>query len=131
GRIKPDLVAPGTNILSVRSSQATENGWGSYNQYYMYLGGTSMASPLAAGAAALVREYYIEHEHSVNPSAALLKATLINSTVDITGYGNTSREAGQPVPNNHEGWGRIDVGAATTPGSRGFVDDAAGLNTAA
>ncbi|MCL5996832.1 MAG: S8 family serine peptidase [Chloroflexi bacterium] len=131
GRIKPDLVAPGTNILSVRSSLASGTGWGlfSSNSYYMYMGGTSMASPLAAGAAALVREYYIEHEAQTSPSAALVKATLINSAVDIAGYGNTSMEAGQPIPNNHEGWGRINLAAATAAGNRKFVDDTVGINT--
>jgi uncharacterized repeat protein (TIGR01451 family) len=130
GRIKPDVVAPGTNILSVRSSQADYDGWGMpYNQYYMYMGGTSMASPLVAGAATLVRDYYIEDEEHANPSAALIKATLINSAVDIEGYGNGAEEAGQPIPNNHEGWGRVDVGAATTPGERQFVDDTSGVST--
>jgi uncharacterized repeat protein (TIGR01451 family) len=132
GRIKPDVVAPGTNILSVRSSQASYGGWGTpYNQYYMYMGGTSMSSPLAAGAATLVREYYIAGEGHANPSAALIKATLINSAVDITGYGDTGREAGQPIPNNHEGWGRVNVGSATTPGKRQFVDNTSGVNTGA
>jgi uncharacterized repeat protein (TIGR01451 family) len=132
GRIKPDVVAPGTNILSVRSSRASYDGWGSpYDQYYMYMGGTSMASPLTAGAATLVREYYVEGEEHANPSAALVKATLINSAVDIGGYGNSSEEAGQPIPNNHEGWGRVDVGAATTPGERQFVDHASGVDTGA
>jgi serine protease AprX len=130
GRIKPDVVAPGTNILSVRSSQATGGGWwGLYDDYYMYMGGTSMASPLTAGAVALVRQYYIEGEAHANPSAALIKATLINSAVDIAGYGNASQEAGQPIPNNHEGWGRVDVAAATTPGFRQFEDDTQGVAT--
>ncbi|MCL5998850.1 MAG: S8 family serine peptidase [Chloroflexi bacterium] len=129
GRIKPDLVAPGTNILSVRSSQASEQGWGAFNQYYMYMGGTSMASPLSAGAATLVREFYVESQNVISPSAALIKATLINTAVDISGYGNSSYEAGQPIPNSHEGWGRIDVGAATTPGTRQFVDEATGVTT--
>jgi len=120
GRRKPDVVAPGTNILSTRSSAASGTGWGIYNTYYLYMGGTSMATPLTAGAAALVREYYIE-EYAHTPSAALLKGTLINSAVDITGYGNTGQEAGLPIPNNHEGWGRVNVNAATS-GGRQFVD---------
>jgi serine protease AprX len=120
GRLKPDIVAPGTNIVSTRSSVASGTGWGIYNTYYLYMGGTSMATPLTAGAVALVREYYIEAlAHA--PSAALLKATLINSAVDITGYGNTSQEAGLPIPNNHEGWGRVNVSAATS-GGRQFED---------
>lgn len=131
GRIKPDVVAPGTDIISVRSSQipSSSNGWGPYNSYYMYDGGTSMASPLTTGAAALVRQYYMVHENVADPSAALIKATLINTAVDIPGYGNSSYEAGAPIPNNSEGWGRVDVGAATTPG-RKFVDDGAGISTA-
>ncbi len=131
GRIKPDVVAPGTNILSVRSSLATENGWGAYDTYYMYMGGTSMASPLVTGAAAVVRDYYIDHEGHANPSAALVKATLINSAVDIAGYGSAGQEAGQPIPNMHEGWGRVNVAAATTPNKRQFVDNTTGVNTGA
>ena len=120
GRRKPDVVAPGTNILSTRSSATTATGWGPYNYYYTYMGGTSMATPLVAGTAALVREYYVDGGHV--PSAALLKATLINSAVDIPGYLNTNQEAGKPIPNQHEGWGRIDVGAATW-GDREFRDN--------
>jgi hypothetical protein len=55
-RLKPDVVAPGTNIASVRSSLATGSGWGAIDADYMYMGGTSMATPLAAGAAAIVRQ---------------------------------------------------------------------------
>jgi serine protease AprX len=124
GRIKPDLVAPGTNILSTLSSRATNAywyWWGPYDDYYMYMGGTSMSTPLVAGAATLVREYYIEERGYASPSAALVKATLINTAVDITGYGNPNQEAGKPIPNNHEGWGRVNVGAATS-GRREFHD---------
>jgi hypothetical protein len=46
---------------------------------------------------------------------------MINSAADIAGYGNPSREAGLAIPNNHEGWGRVNVGASTT-GSRQFED---------
>ena len=121
GRIKPDVVAPGTNIVSTRSGEISGHGWGPYpNSDYMYMGGTSMANPLIAGAATLVREYYVEGQ-SHTPSAALVKATLINSAADIAGYGAPGQEAAQPIPNNHEGWGRVDVGAATS-GSRKYRD---------
>ncbi|MBN1371976.1 MAG: S8 family serine peptidase [Anaerolineaceae bacterium] len=128
GRIKPDLVAPGTNILSTKSSQSIASGWGAYNPYYLYMGGTSMASPLSAGAATAVRDFLMSNGIA-NPSAALIKATLINSAVDIAGYGNTSYEAGQPIPNMHEGWGRINVAEATKPLVRRFVNNTTGLST--
>jgi len=128
GRIKPDLVAPGTNILSTRSSQITSNGWGPYNAYYMFMGGTSMASPVATGAAALVYDYYVKGFNYLTPSAALIKATLINTAVDIAGYGYANEEAGLPIPNNHEGWGRINVAEATRFMGRQFVDEVNGVS---
>lgn len=123
GRIKPDLVAPGTNILSTRSISATSTGWGAYNDYYMYDGGTSMATPLAAGAVTVVRDYLVNGAGIANPTAALIKAVLINSADDISGYGNAAEEAGQPIPNNHEGWGRINVAAAVSATNRVLYND--------
>ena len=54
GRLKPDLSAPGTYILSTKSSQTTSTGWAAYNSSYTYMGGTSMATPITAGATALL-----------------------------------------------------------------------------
>jgi len=106
-RIKPDVVAPGTDILSTRSSLAPlRNYWGSCakGEHYAYMGGTSMSAPLVAGCAALVREYYVDtRKHS--PSAALLKATLINSTRWITGQDSTADH--NSLPNFHQGFGCI------------------------
>ena len=77
GRIKPDLVAPGTNILSVRSQAlpaGANSGWGAWAKApgkYMFDGGTSMATPLTTGAAAVVRHYLRKVKRRANPSAAL------------------------------------------------------------
>ena len=67
---------------------------------YTLMKGTSMATPLAAGAAALVRQFY-EDKKSHSPSAALVKGTLINGATDIT--------PGTPRPDNDAGWGRVDL----------------------
>ncbi len=106
-RIKPDLVAPGTDILSTKSSLAPlRNFWGAYqtNGKYAYMGGTSMATPLVSGCAALVREYYVkQRDHS--PSAALLKATLINGTRPLSGPDALADFAF--TPNFHQGFGAV------------------------
>jgi serine protease AprX len=108
-RIKPDVVAPGTDIVSARSSTAPlRHFWGPYegNNQYAYMGGTSMAAPLVAGCAALVREYYVKsRDHQ--PSAALLKATLINSTRRLTAEDALADH--DLLPNFHQGFGCVFV----------------------
>ncbi|MDY7076208.1 MAG: Ig-like domain-containing protein [Chloroflexota bacterium] len=144
GRIKPDLVAPGTWILSGYSSLYQEgygdpvnpqtgeyqwDGWGMpYSEVYKYMGGTSMANPLAAGAATVVRDYY-QKAHSHSASAALVKATMINSAEDLLDENNDGDNDNDfPIPNNHEGWGRINLTNATDD-SHQFVEEVTGLGT--
>jgi len=143
-RIKPDVVAPGSWILSTYSDMYQQgydpspnpknnawqyDGYGfPYDQYYKYLSGTSMSNPLTAGGAAVVRDYY-NKAHGVNPSAALVKATIINSAVDMLDENNDGfNDNDFPIPNVHEGWGRINLDAATD-GSIQFVDEGTGLST--
>lgn len=136
GRIKPDLVAPGTNILSNRShAPGAGTLWGEYpdNSHYVYSGGTSMATPLAAGSGALVREWLVGRGIA-RPSAAAVKATLLNTTVDIAPgqYGAAEmREIPAARPNSVDGWGRADLGflAAPAPYTLWVDDHAQGLAT--
>ncbi len=116
GRIKPDIVAPGTNIVSVRSQQPTaEVLWGAYNQDYVYSGGTSMAAPLAAGAAVVTRQVLMEKLNQAQPTAALLKAYLTHTAAEMYPgqYGEVGAAHGQEIltlrPNSDEGYGRVDM----------------------
>lgn len=109
-RIKPDVVAPGTDIVSTKSSRApAANFWGPYAAHsgrYAYMGGTSMATPVVSGCLALIRQYYVD-TRNVEPSAALMKATLINSTRPLSG--STAIADFADVPNFHQGFGRIHM----------------------
>jgi serine protease AprX len=109
-RFKPDVVAPGTDIAAARSKDAPKHKfWGAYpkNKQYGFMGGTSMAAPCVAGCAALVREWYRTKGKWATPSAALLKATLINGTRRIAGTDAVAPLNGEP--NYHQGFGRIDM----------------------
>jgi len=111
-RIKPEFVAPGTYILSTKSRSAGACGWGAYNSSYCYMGGTSMATPVAAGATALLLEHLIENRNHAEPSASLVKAIYGATSVDMMGqYSSPTVGAGETIPNNHEGWGRLDMWA--------------------
>lgn len=92
GRIKPDLCFPGVQIVAARSSLAKIGT--PVDQYYTSLSGTSMATPHAAGACALLKQG--------NPSYSpqQIKDALMNSAKNL----------GQDL--NAQGKGRGDVLAA-------------------
>ena len=92
GRIKPDLVAPGTNIISACSPLVKGNL--PDEPAYTRMSGTSMAAAVAGGAAALLRQYFGLHG-AADPSAALMKAALINGA--------------DPVSDGGAGFGRLDL----------------------
>jgi len=122
GRIKPDIVAPGTWILSSRSSAASGTGWGFFNDKYEWMGGTSQATPHVSGAAILARQYFVECEN-LTPSAALLKAVLINGADDI---------GTADIPNMNEGWGRLNLTNSLFPEKprvMRYVDNTTGFNS--
>jgi len=107
-RIKPDVVAPGTFILSTRSTKLAPNNfaWKAYppNKSYFFMGGTSMATPLTAGAVGLVREFLRKEQGLANPSAALLKATLLAGAQRLP----KTAPAGT-IADPHQGFGRVNL----------------------
>jgi hypothetical protein len=100
-RRKPTVCAPGEDVIS--SVANTRFAYASYS-------GTSMATPAAAGALAIVRQYLAEGwyptgapvaANAFSPSAALLKAIAVGSAVnDVLGFA---------APDNNVGWGRLDL----------------------
>lgn len=125
-RFKPDVVAPGTCILSARSANLATDSTvfgSSSDPAFRFLSGTSMANALVAGCAAVLRETLVKNG-TPSPSAALIKALLINGAVELVGQYSPS-EAG-PSPNNNSGWGRVNLaGSVIIPGpnpNAGFGD---------
>lgn len=107
GRIKPTVTAPGYYLFSADN----DNDINTFNSGIRDMSGTSMSAPAHAGSAALVRQYYTDGYYptgtnnpadTLTPSAALLKATMVNSAVNMTG---TDIDA--PIPGNGQGWGRV------------------------
>ena len=90
GRVKPDIVAKGVDVLSTSSFS---------NTTYISKSGTSMSSPSVAGGLTLIQQYY----NSVNNSfmrAATLKGLVVH----------TASEAGTADgPDYKFGWGLLDV----------------------
>jgi hypothetical protein len=115
GRIKPELMAPGCTTsagddFANNTQNCTEDSGC----------GTSYAAPILVGSAALVRQYLSEGFYpsgsknpadALQPTAALLKALLINGAVPVTGRDNAG-QAITPIPSNEQGWGRIQLDRA-------------------
>ena len=116
GRIKPDLVSPGADIESADVLTDAEAANGTYCQKRS-ASGTSMATPIAAGAFTLLRQYFIDGFYpsgnrnaadSIVPSAALLKAVLINGAQALKGFESDGTPI-DPPPSPKQGWGRINL----------------------
>jgi len=135
GRLKPDVVAPGSFVLSTRSAQWDEltyysktndllNGSPDTNYfavlsnlnrsagpYYRFESGTSLAAAEVSGVLALMQEFF-EHRLGRTNSPALMKAMLINGARPL-GSAPATFPAGTT---NAQGWGLINL-ANSLPGS--------------
>ncbi|MEX2605936.1 MAG: S8 family serine peptidase [Kiritimatiellia bacterium] len=92
GRIKPDFVAKGSSVLSTTGDTT---GTSTYS-------GTSMASPNAAGSAALLIDYVRLRMPGHYFRSSTHKALLMNTATD----------RGNPGPDYTFGWGAVNVYAA-------------------
>jgi hypothetical protein len=102
GRVKPDLVAVGLDVLTTAAADG-----------YVSTNGTSISSAVVAGVAALLTDY-ARRRHGRDPSSSVLKALLIHSTRDL----------GEPGPDYQSGFGMADAELAAR------VLDAAGFDDA-
>ena len=125
GRIKPDLVAPGSHITGAAPQHPQYNGlsvcneaFPSTNPFHSLSSGTSQAAPHVSGAAALIRDWFTREQGLAPPSPAMTKAVLTNAASDLAAAG----------PDHDAGWGRVNVGTALDSAERVYVDQPGGAD---
>ena len=107
GRLKPDIVAPGTHVSGARPRHGAYTGVGTCTPsfgsgFYSLVSGSSQAAPQVAGAAALVRHWFKRTEPPfAEPSPAMTKAFLstrrATSAAATTARARRSRPAQTPT----------------------------------
>ena len=135
GRYKPDVVAPGYYVVSAESNGDAET----TSCSVAYSSGTSMATPIAAGAAALVRQYFANGHYAKHTeyiagvvsgstclssyfcynktwiSGNLVKAIMVNGAEPIWArydYANGDEQNLGNPPTKEQGWGRVALEAS-------------------
>ena len=90
GRIKPDIVGVGTDLLSTSNTS---------NTAYTTLSGTSMSSPQVAGSLFLLQQLYNRLNKNTFMRSATLKGLALHSAMDVGAVG----------PDYQTGWGLLDM----------------------
>ena len=90
GRIKPDIVGIGTDLLSTSNASTTS---------YAYLSGTSMATPQVSGSIFLLQQLYNRLNKNTFMRSATLKGLVLHTALDLEAEG----------PDYKTGWGLLDM----------------------
>jgi hypothetical protein len=115
GRIKPDIIGMGTDILSTSNASNTS---------YSYLSGTSMATPQVSGSIYLLQQLYNRLNANTFMRAATLKGLVLHTALDMEAVG----------PDYKTGWGLLDMEKAAkviiNVGSSYLISEGTLANTA-
>lgn len=91
--IKPDILAPGSSVVSCLTADTKSHSMNIKDKYYQILSGTSMSTPMISGAVAALLEKY----PSLTPDDVKYMLKLSSTSLGF--------------PRNREGWGLLNVSA--------------------
>lgn len=109
GQVKPDVTAPGVNVVSatVRVGGATAGGGTMFDPTgYIAASGTSFSGPQTAGAVAIIKQAHL------NWTPDMIRASLINTATNLRTANGTPKSDSNADSINEQGGGLIDVAAA-------------------
>ncbi|MCP4361991.1 MAG: S8 family serine peptidase [Chloroflexi bacterium] len=123
GRVKPEVIAPGTHIQGTASTNGSYNGSSVCDQYrpsgqttFAASSGTSHSTPALAGVSSLYY-YWLENNYGLTPSPAMMKSYMIAHPTYLTGTG-----ANDTLPSNSQGYGMPNLETAFDNTSRVLID---------
>ena len=132
-RVKPDIVAPGSYVLSIQSHEINPDEYPDviFSDYryenvdsgtnFAFFNGTSMATPLACGAGALAFQYFTNAFFKA-PSPAMMKAMLVGGARNVNSMVYRHPPYDEDLEIVDEGWGVVDV-VRTVDGPRSRPTD--------
>ncbi|KAG9135027.1 hypothetical protein Leryth_011528 [Lithospermum erythrorhizon] len=112
--LKPDLIAPGVNILAAWTDAVGPSGldMDSRKMEFNILSGTSMACPHVSGAAALLKSAHPDWSPAAMRSAMMTTATLVDNNLKAM----TDESTGKPATPYSFGAGHLNLDQAMDPG---------------
>lgn len=123
GRVKPEVIAPGTHIQGTASTNAGYTGNSVCDQFhptgqttFAASSGTSHSTPAIAGVASLIYKW-LQDNYSISPSPAMEKAYMIAHPTYLTGVG-----ANDTLPSNSQGYGQPTLNKLFDSASKFLLD---------
>ena len=101
GTVKPDIVAPGVNVLGPKSADTLSEGAKADNRnQYIYMTGTSVAAAVTAGGASLITQWEERQANSYFVDTRGIKSLIIRGA---------KRDSNYVYPNRIQGYGKLDI----------------------